>query len=148
MTELIIWKNREINKMRKTVEQLFDRVWMDFGSTLSPAMTTLGPSLDISETKGNVIVKVELPGIDIEDVKISVTERTLSLTGVKRAEMVRKDARYHRLERRFGSFSRTIQLPCTVKVEEIEAAYEKGVLVIALPKCRTKKGKPVRLKVT
>ncbi len=148
MTELIIWKNREINKMRKTVEQMFDRMWMDFGSSLSPAMTTLGLSLDISETRDTVIVKAELPGIDIEDVKISVTERTLSLTGEKRAEMVRKGAQYHRLERRFGSFSRTIQLPCTIKVEDIEATYEKGVLVIVLPKCEAKKGKRVKLKVT
>jgi HSP20 family protein len=148
MTELIIWKNREINKMRKTVEQLFDRMWMDFGSSLSPAMTTLGPSVDISETANTVIVKAELPGIDINDVKISVTERTLSLMGEKRAEMARKGAQYHRLERRFGSFSRTIQLPCPINVEDIDATYEKGVLVIVLPKCGAKKGKPIKLKVT
>lgn len=147
MTELIIWKNREINKMRRTMEHLFDRMWMDFGSCLSPAMTTLGPSLDISETRDMVIVKAELPGIDLNDVKISVTERTLSLIGEKRAEMVRKGAHYHRLERRFGLFSRSIQLPCRIKVEEMEATYEKGVLVIILPKCEAEKGKRIRLKV-
>ena len=148
MTELIIWKNREINKMRKTVEQLFDRMWMDFGSSLSPAMTTLGPSLDISETRDTLIVKVELPGIDLKDVKISVTDRTLSLTGIKRSEVVRKGAHYHRLERRFGSFSRTLQLPCAIQVDDIDATYDKGILKIVLPKCEARRGRRVKLKVT
>jgi HSP20 family protein len=148
MNELIIWKNREINKMRKTVERMFDRMWTDFGSSLSPAMATLGPSLDISETRDKVIVKAELPGIDLDDVKISVTGRTLSLMGEKRAEMVSEGARYHRLERRFGSFSRSIQLPCAIKVEEIEATYEKGVLVIILPKREAGRGRPINLRVT
>jgi len=147
MTGLIIWKNKEIDKMRRDVERLFDRMWLEFGSILSPGMTTPGPSLDISETDDSLIVKVELPGVDPEDVQISVTEKTLSLSGEKREESVRRGAHYHRLERRFGSFSRTIKLPCMVRVEEIQATFNKGVLMIVMPKCRDRNGTGIKLKV-
>jgi HSP20 family protein len=148
MTELIIWKNKEIDKMRRDVERLFDRMWMEFGSTLSSGVTTLGPSLDIFETDETVIVRVELPGVDPEDVQISVSDRTLRLSGEKKAETVRKNARFHHVERHFGSFSRTVQLPCPVEAEKIEATFRKGVLMIVMPKCMEKKKRGVKLKIT
>jgi HSP20 family protein len=148
MTELIIWKNKEMDKMKRDVERLFDRMWMEFGSTLSSGVTTLGPSLDIFETDETVIVRVELPGVDPEDVEISVTDRTLRLRGEKKGERIRNGARFHRVERRFGSFSRTVQLPCSIEVNEIEAIYEKGVLMIVLPKCRDRNKKGVKLKIS
>jgi HSP20 family protein len=148
MTELIIWKNKEMDKMKRDVERLFDRMWMEFGSTLSSGVTTLGPSLDIFETDETVIVRVELPGVDPEDVEISVTDRTLRLSGEKKGERVRTGARFHRVERRFGSFSRTVQLPCEIEVDEINAIYEKGVLMIVLPKCRDRIKKGVKLEIS
>ncbi|MBW2095650.1 MAG: Hsp20/alpha crystallin family protein [Deltaproteobacteria bacterium] len=148
MTELIIWKNKEMDKMRRDVERLFDRMWMEFGSTLSSGLTTLGPSLDISETEETVVVRVELPGVDPNDVQISVTDRTLHLRGEKKVERVRSGVHFHRVERRFGSFSRTVELPCPVEVEEIEATYEKGVLMIVMPKRRDRNGSGVKVKVT
>ena len=149
MTKLIIWKNKEMDKMRRDVEHLFDRMWMDFGSILSSGLTVLGPSLDISETDETVIVRAELPGVDPEDVQISVTDRMLHLSGEKKAENVRNGTHFHRLERRFGVFSRTVQLPCPVEVDEIEAIYKKGVLMIVMPKCRERNGKGgVKVEVT
>jgi len=149
MTELIVWKNKEMDKMKRDVERLFDRLWMEFGSTLSSGLTTLGPSLDISETEESVVVRVELPGVDPDDVQISVTGQTLHLHGEKKLERVRNGAHFHRVERHFGSFSRNVELPCPVEVEDIEATYEKGVLMIVMPKCRDKDRKgAVKLKVT
>lgn len=147
MTELIIWKNKEMDKMRKDVERLFDRMWMEFGSTLSSGLTTLGPSLDIFETEDSLVVRVELPGVDPKDVQLSVKGRTLKLHGEKKLEHVRTDVRFHRVERRFGSFSRSVELPCAVEVDEINATYEKGVLMIVMPKCKDRDGKGVKVKV-
>lgn len=149
MTELIIWKNKEMDKMKRDVERLFDRMRMEFGSTLSSGLSTLGPSLDISETEDTVVVRVELPGVDPDDVQISVTDQTLYLRGEKKLEHVTGGVHFHRVERRFGSFSRTVDLPCPVEVEEIEATYEKGVLMIVMPKRRDKKEREaVKLQVT
>lgn len=149
MTELIIWKNKEMSKMKRDVERLFDRMWMDFGSTRSSGLTTRWPSLDIYETEDTVVVRVELPGVDPNDVHISVTGQTLHLRGEKKLDRVRSGVHFHQGERRFGSFSRTVELPCPLEVEEIKATYEKGVLMIAMPKCRDKNGRGgVKLKVT
>jgi HSP20 family protein len=149
MTELIIWKNKEMDKMKRDVERLFDRMRMEFGSTLSSGLSTLGPSLDVSETEDTVVVRVELPGVDPDDVQISVTDQTLYLRGEKKLEHVTSGVHFHRVERRFGSFSRTVGLPCPVEVEEIEATYEKGVLMIVMPKRRDKKEREaVKLQVT
>jgi len=147
MTELIIWKNKEMDKMRKDVERLFDRMWMEFGSTLSSGLTTLGPSLDIFETADSLVVRVELPGVDPNDVQLSVKGRTLELRGEKKLEHVRTGVRFHRVERRFGSFSRSVELPCAVEVDEINATYEKGVLMIVMPKSKDRDGKAVKVKV-
>jgi HSP20 family protein len=149
MTELIIWKNKEMDKMKRDVERLFDRMWMNFGSTLSSGLTTLWPSLDIYETEDTVVVRVELPGVDPNDVHISVTDQTLHLRGEKKLDRVRSGVHFYRGERRFGSFSRTVELPCPLEAEEIEATYEKGVLMIVMPKCRDRNGRGgVKLKVT
>ncbi|MEJ2024158.1 MAG: Hsp20/alpha crystallin family protein [Deltaproteobacteria bacterium] len=141
MTELIVWKNREMDRMRREVDRLFNRMWGDFGSSLSS-----GPCMDISETKDVVIIRVELPGVDSNDVQISVTDRTLYLSGEKRAKKVMRGEQFYRVERRYGSFSRKIDLPCSVEVEEIKATYENGVLMIVMPKCKDRNGSRVEVK--
>jgi HSP20 family protein len=141
MTELIIWKNREMDKMRREVDRLFNRMWGDFGSSLFS-----GPCMDISETEDIVVIRVELPGVDPDDVRISVTDRTLSLSGEKKVKKVMRGEQFYRVERRFGSFSRKIDLPCSVEVEEIKATYENGVLMIVMPKCKARNGSRVQVK--
>jgi HSP20 family protein len=141
MTELIIWKNREMDKMRREVDRLFNRMWGDFGSMLFS-----GPCIDISETEDVLVIRAELPGVDSDDVRISVTDRTLSLSGEKRAKKVMRGEQFYRVERRFGSFSRKIELPCSVEMEEIKATFENGVLMIVMPKCQDRNGGHVQVK--
>ena len=135
MSELILWKNQEMGKMRRDMERMFNRFWSDFGVCLFPGEVAEGPFIDLSETKDSLILRVELPGIDPEEVEISVTDRTLVIKGEKKEESVEKNAYYHRVERRFGSFSRSLQLPCKVEMDQIKAKYDKGVLKIVMPKC-------------
>jgi HSP20 family protein len=141
MTELIIWKNREMDKMRREVDRLFNRMWDDFGSSLFS-----GPCMDISETQDVVVIRAELPGVESNDVQISVTDRTLYLSGEKKVKKVMRGEQFYRVERRFGSFSRKIELPCSVEVEEIKATYENGVLMIVMPKCKDRNGSRVKVK--
>ena len=147
MSELIIWKNREMNKMRKDMERLFDRFWSDFGLDAFPEEGLGGPSIDVSETADKVVVKAELPGIDPKDVDVFVSGDNLVLRGEKREEKVEESALYHRVERKFGSFSRSLPLPCKVEPEGIKSTYRNGVLRIVLPKCKAEKRPSVNIKV-
>jgi HSP20 family protein len=138
MPGLTLWKQQEIDRMRRDMDRLFTRLWDDFGiSHHLPRITRDVPVLDLSETEDNLVIRAEIPGMDPEDMDISVTEDRLHIKGEMRRESVNKGDDYHRVERRYGSFSRDIQLPCRVMKEEVTATYKEGVLTIVMPKCKT-----------
>ena len=147
MPGLIVWKNQEINKLRRDMDRLFARVWEDFSMPLFPRPAREVPFIDVSETKENLIVKAELPGVNPEDLNITLTDDTLTIKGEMKQEIIGKGEGYHRTERRYGSFSRTLKLPCRVKEEGVEATYKKGILNMVLPKCRPEKAREVKIKV-
>lgn len=105
------------------------------------------PSVDVSEDKDNVIIKAEMPGINKEDIKISVQDGVLTLKGEKKQEKEEKDKNYHRIERSYGSFCRSFQLPTSVKSDKVKAGYKDGVLSIALPKTEEVKPKEIPISI-
>jgi HSP20 family protein len=92
------------------------------------------PSVDVSETEKNVIVKAELPGMDPKDVDLSIEKGTLVIRGEKKQESEEKNENYHRVERSYGSFHRSIPLPCKCDADKVKAKYKNGVLTVTLPK--------------
>ena len=104
------------------------------------------PCVDMSETKDNVIIKTEIPGISKDDVKVSVQDNVLTLSGEKKQEK-EKDANYHRIERSYGSFSRSFTLPTSVQPDKVKANYKDGVLNITLPKSEEVKPKEIPISV-
>ena len=145
MSELIIWKNQQMNKLRKDIDHLFNRFWSDFGVTLFPEKVREGPSIDISQTQDTIVVQATLPGINPEDLDISVTSDTLTIRGQKKEERVEERGGYRKIERRSGSFSRTVQLPCRVKVDDIRATFEKGILNMLMPKWEPEKSRGIKV---
>lgn len=105
------------------------------------------PSVDISETKDNVLIKAEMPGLSRDDVKISVQDNMLTLTGEKKQEKEEKETNYHRIERSYGAFSRSFTLPTSVKSDKIKATYKDGVLSITLPKTEEVKPKEIPISI-
>jgi HSP20 family protein len=148
MSELILWKNQEITKLRRDMQRLFNRFWYDFGVPILPEEITEPPSIDVSETKDTLTIWAKFPDVDPEDMDISVTGDTLIIKIERREETIEANDRYHRVERRSGSFSRTISLPCRVKVGEIKAMYKEGLLKITMPKCEPEEacGVPIQVK--
>lgn len=105
---------------------------------------TLAPRVDIAEDKNTVYIHAELPGLTKEDVKIALNEdRVLTISGEKKQEEKKEDKNFYRIERRYGVFSRSFNVPENVDVSGIEAVFENGVLNITLPKTE-----PVQPKVT
>lgn len=105
------------------------------------------PSLDVYEEKDSVVVKAELPGMKKEDVEVNLAGENLTIKGEKKEDKEVKEDDYYRRERSYGSFLRTIALPCEVKSDEIKASFKDGVLEIRMPKTEEAKKKSVSVKI-
>jgi HSP20 family protein len=127
-----------------------DKLWDRFSGE-TPFAKTFGetwlPSVDISETKDNFVVKAELPGLEAKDVNVSISGDVLTIKGEKKTEEEEKDEHYHCVERYSGSFQRVFQLPSGVKTDMIEATFDKGVLRVTLPKVEEARKKEIDIKV-
>jgi HSP20 family protein len=120
-----------------TVRSEMDRLWNRFLDEWPlPTAFTKGwtPSADISETKDKLIVKAELPGLEPEDIKLSLSGNMLTIEGEKKKEKEEKDEQHYSLERYCGKFQRCFRLPVEVEENKVEAKFDKGVLTINMPK--------------
>ena len=145
--ELSPWRPfGELNPFRKEMERLWNRFLGEtpFARTFNEMWS---PSVDISETKDDFVVKAELPGLEAKDVNVSISGNVLTIKGEKKAEEEEKDEHYHRVERYSGSFQRVFQLPSGVKADKVEANFDKGVLKVTLPKVEEAKKKEIEVKV-
>jgi HSP20 family protein len=147
MTELTLWMNEEMNKLRKDMDRLFSRYRSDFGIGISPMEDEAGPFIELSETKDILVLSVDLPGVDPKDLEISISGDRLTLKGRRHEETVKDTGRYHTVERRFGSFSRTLRIPCKVKMDDIRATLKNGTLEIVMPKCGPEEPKGIKIEV-
>jgi len=133
--------------LQKDMERLFDRMGMAEWDL--PAMRTLGefaPTLDFAENKDAFVVRVEIPGIDPQDIAVSLENQVLAIKGEKRHEKEEKDERYYRMERAYGAFARTVRLPAAVDGSKVTAAFKNGLLTVTLPKAPGTKGSTIPVK--
>jgi len=146
--ELIPWRpfGRELDTFRREMDDLFSRVFGEFPLT-KRISEEWAPRVDVSETKDNYIVKAELPGLEVKDVNVSISGNVLTIKGEKKKEEEEKDEHNHYVERYYGSFQRSFQLPAGMKTDKIEANFEKGVLKVTLPKVEEAKKKEIDIKV-
>lgn len=104
------------------------------------------PAFNIWGTPDQVVVTTEIPGIDPKSIEISVAGSTLTVRGLRDPEQMGKGTSYHRRERWYGKFSKTIELPFTIEANKVEARFSKGVLSITLPRSEAEKPKKVTVK--
>ena len=125
----------------------FERFFGDFGlPTPFSEEREFAPAFDVSETDKELIVKADVPGMDKEDINISLSDGLLTITGEKKKEKEDKNENYHCVEMRYGKFSRTMRLPVEVDTEKVDATYKDGVLKITLPKSETVKPRKIKIK--
>lgn len=101
------------------------------------------PALDAYEEKDNYVVKVELPGVNKEDVRLSLEKGTLTITGERKSETSSKDGELYHSERFYGRFQRTVNLPESLAADKVKAGYKDGVLTVTLPKSEEAKPKQI-----
>ena len=105
------------------------------------------PAVDVAETKDEIVVNAEVPGMDPKEFDISLSEGTLTIKGEKKQEKEEKEKNYHLIERSHGSFTRSILLPTDVQSEKISASYKDGILKITLPKSEEAKKREIKIEV-
>ena len=130
---------RPLASFQREMNQLFDNFfggsnlssWTPFERGIDEAFT---PRVDVSETDREIKVSAELPGLDENDIDVTLTRDTLTIKGEKKEEKEDKGKDYYRMERSYGSFTRSIPLPVEVNTDKVEATFKKGVLQVTLPK--------------
>jgi len=105
------------------------------------------PAVDIVEHDDEYFVKVELPGVNKDDVKLTLENNILTIRGEKKQEKETKKENYHRVERSYGAFQRSFTLPSAIKADRIDASYKDGILTVSLPKAEEAKPKQIEVKV-
>lgn len=145
MAELTIW--RPLQEIKKEMDRIFQEVLGRSWLTEKFEGVEWIPPIDVSETDNEVIVKVDVPGVNPEDMEISLADNVLIIKGKKEKEEEEKKENFYRVERYYGSFMRSIQLPCEIEEDKISATYKNGVLKIVLPKKPEEKKKVIKINV-
>lgn len=147
MTMLTRWEPfRELVEMQKRMDRLFrDYSGTEEGQEFMTAGSFV-PPVDIYEDEHNITLKMEVPGIEEKDLDLRVENNTLTVRGERKFEKDEKEENFHRIERRYGSFTRSFALPNTVDTDKVQANYANGILKIELAK--KAEAKPKQIKVS
>lgn len=134
--------------MQREINRMFDRLFRgDVAEEGALEAASWCPAVDVAELEDRYEVKLELPGVAKEDVKISLQENQITIRGEKKQEKEARGKNYHRVERSYGSFQRTFTLPAHVKADRVEASFKDGLLTVALPKAEESRPKQIDVKV-
>ena len=151
MFDLVPWRKQrkwEVTHLHREFDDLFNRLFRrDLGVPGDP----LGkghwfPTTDILEDKKKITLKVEIPGVEAGDIDVSLEGRRLTIKGEKKQEIEENGENFHRMERAYGQFQRTIELPAEVDPAKVDASYKRGVLKIELKKNKESHPKKIDVK--
>jgi HSP20 family protein len=129
-------------------EPFFPRMWRKFPRWRRlKELEEISPSVDMFDKKDEIVVKAEIPGVEKENISISLSDNTITIKGEMKKEEEVKEEDYYYSERSYGSFSRSLNLPAKVQAEKIKASFKNGILEIHLPKAEESKPKEVKIEV-
>lgn len=144
MTSMTRWDPvQEAMTLREAVNRLFEESFVPS----APARGVLGVALDLSETADSYMIEAAVPGLKADDLNITFENGILTISGEIRQSEESKDRNFHRVERRFGHFSRSVALPTTVRGDAITANLEGGVLFLTIPKAEEVKPRKITVNV-
>ena len=136
----------DLSRMQKEFDRLFSDFFPTFEGGEGELKRSWIPSVDFSETKDAFLVHLDVPGIDKNDLVVNFRDGVLTVSGERKAEVKNEDTNHVRLERSFGHFYRSFNLPTAVRADKINATYKDGVLLIEVPKAE--EVKPVQIKIS
>jgi HSP20 family protein len=148
MSTITHWDSfRGLNTFQDQFNRLFEGSFPQ-GGTGQADLGAWAPAVDIYEGQNELVAKVDLPGVEEKDIDVRLENNTLTIRGERKFEKSVNEDNYLRVERTYGSFTRTFALPNTVNAESINASYDKGVLTVHMPKREESKPKQVKISVS
>ena len=143
---LVKWQNParslfSLNNVDSVFDDFFNR------NVFQPTETHISPRINVEENDNEWLISAELPGVEKEDVKVNFQDSILTISGEKKFEKEDKNKNYHRIERSYGKFSRSLNINSAVLQDKIDASYKDGILNISLPKAEEAKPKLIDVKV-
>ena len=146
------YEGHPLESLHREMERMMDEMWRGAGWPAFASLTTRGgilaPRIDVAEDDTEIRVTAELPGVNEDDVEVTLGDNALTLKGEKKETHEESEGGYRHAERWFGAFHRTIPLDCEVVREKVKATFEKGVLTVVLPKTPETESKDKRIPVT
>ncbi len=130
-----------------TLRNSMDRLWSRMTAENEPALANWAPTSDVVETKDEIVIKAELPGLDEKDVNVEIENGVLTIKGERHAEQETNEKDYRRMERSYGSFLRTFALPTNIEAEKISATFTNGLLEVHMPKKEGAKPRTIKVEV-
>ena len=135
---------RELDSLQGDMNRLFDR-FFEGRTTGNGGSRRWIPAMDLVETGDHLVLRGDLPGLTEDDIDIEIKDNVLTVSGERKADKEEKGEGYHRVERAFGSFSRSLSLPRGVDAERVDAKFDNGVLEVRIPK--PEEAKPTRVQI-
>jgi HSP20 family protein len=137
----------DVLRMQRNFNRMVDNLFDGAGWDDERSASVWNPAVDVEEREQEFVVRVELPGVQKEDVHIATQGNILTLRGEKKQHSESKESNYHRTERSYGSFQRSFTLPGSVKNDRIEASFSDGILEVVVPKAEDAKARTIDVKV-
>src|SRR5579863_1891845 len=148
MTVITRWDPfREFSTLQDRMNHLFRHTYGTEGRDEALTTSTFAPAVDVYEDEHQVNLKIEVPGIDEKDIDVRIENNTLTVHGERKFEKEEKEENFRRVERQYGSFTRSFTLPTTVDAEKVSANYDKGILKVTLAKKAEAKPKQIKVNV-
>jgi HSP20 family protein len=139
---------RELTNLEERLSRMFnEQPFSLLGGQESLTAGAFVPPVDVYEDEKSIRLKMEVPGIEEKDIDIHLENNLLTVRGERKMESETKEENYHRIERSYGSFSRSFTLPSTVNTEDVKAAYAKGVLTITMAKRAETRPKQIKVEI-
>ncbi len=138
---------REFSALQDRVNRIFRESYSPEGADQALTTANFAPPVDVYEDEHNISLNIEVSGIDEKDIDVSIANNTLTVRGERKFDKEEKEENFHRIERIYGSFTRSFTLPNTVDLEQVSAHYNKGVLKIRLAKKAEAKPKQIKVNV-
>ena len=135
---------RELLALQERMNRLFDQTFSRSRSQTGEfGGGTWSPAVDLYEAQDSLVLKAELPGVEQSEIELRVDDNRISLRGERRLKETVNQEHFHRMERAFGPFSRSFNLPTPVDADHVKAEFKNGILMVVMPKRIDKTGKPI-----
>jgi HSP20 family protein len=136
---------RELNSLQSEMNRLFNTVFDAPSGSSGSVLRRWVPAMDLVEAENHYVLRADLPGMSEEDIQIEFEDGTLTVSGERKAEHEEREEGFHRVERSFGAFSRSLTLPKGIDADAVTASFDRGVLEIRVPKPEERKPRRITI---